>query len=89
MISIVTPAFNEAANLKKLHARIVETMARLGVDWEWIVVDDHSRDETFAVLQRLSATRLPRSRRPPRAELRIARRDRLRHAASRAATPWS
>jgi len=25
------------------------------VDWEWIVVDDHSRDDTFAVLQRLAA----------------------------------
>ena len=55
MISIITPAFNEAANLKNLHARIVDTMTKLGVKWEWIVVDDHSRDETFAVLQQLSA----------------------------------
>lgn len=56
MISIVTPAFNEALNLQSLHARIVETMRTLGVDWEWIVVDDHSRDDTFGVLQRLSGT---------------------------------
>ena len=55
MISIITPAFNEAMNLQALHARIVQTMASLGVDWEWIVVDDHSRDETFAVIQRLAA----------------------------------
>ena len=55
MISIVTPAFNEAENLKGLHARIVETMTTLAVKWEWIVVDDHSRDGTFAVIQRLSA----------------------------------
>ena len=55
MISIITPAFNEAANLRNLHARIVETMTTLGVTWEWIVVDDHSRDDTFAVLQQLSA----------------------------------
>lgn len=55
MISIVTPAFNEALNLRGLHARIVETMRTLGVDWEWIVIDDHSRDATFAVLQELSA----------------------------------
>ena len=54
MISIITPAFNEADNLKSLHARIVDTMTKLGVKWEWIVVDDHSRDETFAVLQQLS-----------------------------------
>lgn len=56
MISIVTPAFNEAGNLQRLHARIAETMATLGVDWEWIVVDDHSRDDTFAVIQGLSST---------------------------------
>ena len=55
MISIVTPAFNEAQNLKVLYARIVETMTTLGVTWNWIVVDDHSRDDTFAVLQRLAA----------------------------------
>ena len=55
MISIVTPAFNEAANLQRLHGRIAETMAQLGVDWEWVVVDDHSRDDTFAVIQRLSS----------------------------------
>jgi glycosyltransferase involved in cell wall biosynthesis len=56
VISIVTPAFNEAGNLQRLHARIVDTMGTLGVDWEWIVVDDHSRDDTFAVIQRLSST---------------------------------
>jgi polyisoprenyl-phosphate glycosyltransferase len=55
VISIVTPAFNEAANLQRLHGRIAETMAQLGVDWEWVVVDDHSRDDTFAVIQRLSS----------------------------------
>ena len=56
MISIVTPAFNEAQNLKDLYARIADTMTKLAVKWEWIVVDDHSRDETFAVIQRLSAS---------------------------------
>jgi dolichol-phosphate mannosyltransferase len=56
VISIVTPAFNEAQNLENLHARIVETMRTLGGEWEWIVVDDHSRDDTFGVLQRLSVS---------------------------------
>lgn len=56
MISIVTPAFNEAQNLQHLHARIADTMGKLSVDWEWIVVDDHSRDDTFAALQRISMT---------------------------------
>jgi dolichol-phosphate mannosyltransferase len=55
VISIITPAFNEALNLYALHARIVETMTALDTEWEWIVVDDHSRDDTFDVLRRLSA----------------------------------
>jgi dolichol-phosphate mannosyltransferase len=54
VISIITPAFNEAAILPALYARIVQTMAGLGLEWEWLVIDDHSRDETFAVLQQLS-----------------------------------
>jgi dolichol-phosphate mannosyltransferase len=54
MLSIVTPAFNEASNLEALHARLVRFFERAGEDWEWIIVDDHSRDETFSVIERLS-----------------------------------
>jgi dolichol-phosphate mannosyltransferase len=54
MISILTPAFNESANLEALHARLTQTMAGLGGEWEWVIVDDHSHDDTFAVIQRLS-----------------------------------
>jgi dolichol-phosphate mannosyltransferase len=54
MISIVTPAFNEAANLPALYERLVATMREVGGDWEWIVVDDHSRDDTFAVIEALA-----------------------------------
>jgi polyisoprenyl-phosphate glycosyltransferase len=54
MLSIVTPAFNEADNLESLYLRIAAATAALGVDWEWIVVDDHSRDRTFAVLEQLA-----------------------------------
>jgi len=54
MLSILTPAFNEAANLDALHARIASSMDRLGIEWEWLVIDDHSRDETFAVIERLA-----------------------------------
>ena len=52
MISIITPAFNERANLHVLHERL--TMSLRQIEWEWIVVDDHSRDETFAVIERLA-----------------------------------
>jgi dolichol-phosphate mannosyltransferase len=55
VISIITPAFNEAQNLRNLYGRIVDTMTTLAVDWEWVVIDDHSRDDTFAVMQKLAA----------------------------------
>src|SRR5258706_952455 len=54
MLSILTPAFNEAANLPALYDRLVETMGSVGGDWEWVIVDDHSRDETFAVIEALA-----------------------------------
>ena len=54
MLSIVTPAFNEAANLEALYARLVRSLDRIGGDWEWLLVDDHSRDETFNIVERLS-----------------------------------
>ena len=55
LLSILTPAFNEASNLDALYARVAAVTAPLGVEWEWLIVDDHSRDETFAVIQRLAA----------------------------------
>ena len=54
MLSILTPAFNESTNLVMLHERIVSTMTHVGGEWEWLIVDDHSRDETFAVVERLA-----------------------------------
>jgi dolichol-phosphate mannosyltransferase len=54
LLSIITPAFNEALNLPVLYARIADVTAQLGIRWEWIVVDDHSRDDTFAVLNSLA-----------------------------------
>jgi len=54
MLSIITPAFNEAANLPQLYDRLVDTMTRVGGDWEWVIVDDHSRDDTFTVIEALA-----------------------------------
>jgi glycosyltransferase involved in cell wall biosynthesis len=55
LISVITPAFNEAENLRALYERLASAMATVGVEWEWIVVDDHSRDDTFAVVHALAA----------------------------------
>ena len=61
MLSVFTPAFNEAENLPALYERLVQAMTALGMDWEWVIVDDHSRDETFATIEAL-ARRDPRVR---------------------------
>jgi glycosyltransferase involved in cell wall biosynthesis len=55
LISVITPAFNEAENLRALYERLASAMATVGVEWEWIVVDDHSRDDTFAIVHALAA----------------------------------
>lgn len=59
LLSIITPAFNEAQNIPILYDRASAIFASGDMDWEWIVVDDHSRDRTWAVLQEL-ADREPR-----------------------------
>jgi dolichol-phosphate mannosyltransferase len=55
LLSVVTPAYNEARNLPVLHERLCGVLDELDMEWEWIVVDDHSRDDTFAVLCGLAA----------------------------------
>jgi len=60
-LSIVVPIFNEAQNLPLLYQRLSHTMQDLEADWEWIAVDDHSADESFAVLSEI-AGRDPRIR---------------------------
>ncbi len=56
MLSIVTPAFNETANLDGLYERLVRSMEKISIDWEWLIVDDHSRDDTFGAIERLSGS---------------------------------
>jgi dolichol-phosphate mannosyltransferase len=53
-VSVVTPAYNEARNLPVLYGRLVQVLDALGLAWEWIVVDDHSRDDTFATVAALA-----------------------------------
>ncbi len=55
-LSVVTPAFNEGKNLEPFLERLKATLDKQGITWEWIVVDDHSSDETFKHLLTLSKT---------------------------------
>ncbi|GIL15947.1 MAG: glycosyl transferase [Chloroflexota bacterium] len=54
LISIISPAYNEAQNLPALHERLRAVMATAAWQWEWIIVDDHSADDTFAVIRQLA-----------------------------------
>jgi len=49
LISVITPLFNEEAILPDLAKRLQNVFSSLPtVSWEWVAVDDGSRDHTFA-----------------------------------------
>jgi glycosyltransferase involved in cell wall biosynthesis len=54
VLSVVTPAYNEAENLVLLYNRLSTVLSSSNLDWEWIIVDDHSDDETFAMINHLA-----------------------------------
>jgi len=54
-LSIVVAAYNEEVNLPILYERIKATCERMAIEWELVVVDDHSADRTWAILQDLAA----------------------------------
>lgn len=54
LLSIVTPAFNEAENLPHLWTRLDAVLAQLDLAWEWIIVDDASDDATPAAIAELA-----------------------------------
>jgi polyisoprenyl-phosphate glycosyltransferase len=54
LLSVVTPAFNEAESLQTLYQRLSRVLGDMLVRWEWILVDDHSSDDTFAVTQQIA-----------------------------------
>jgi dolichol-phosphate mannosyltransferase len=54
-LSVVVPVFNERDNVAPLIGEIVAAL-RGRIDFEIVYVDDHSRDDTLAVLQGLKTT---------------------------------
>jgi glycosyltransferase involved in cell wall biosynthesis len=54
-LSVVIPCYNEAACLELLHARVAAAArAAVGDDHEIVLINDGSRDDSWAVMQRLS-----------------------------------
>jgi glycosyltransferase involved in cell wall biosynthesis len=47
-LSLVIPCFNEGRVLPLLRERLIESLSRSGMTWEVILVDDGSRDDTYA-----------------------------------------
>jgi len=54
-ISLVIPCHNEQENLQPLLSAIHATMDPLGLDFEVVITDDCSTDNSWSVLKQLSA----------------------------------
>ena len=55
-LSVVIPCYNEAACLELLHARVsAAAQAAVGDDHEIVLINDGSKDDSWAVMQRLAA----------------------------------
>src|SRR5260370_28927610 len=61
-LSVFFPAYNDAPSLPKLLAKTFETLELHVADYEVIVVNDGSYDNTAAVLEQLRAQYGPRLR---------------------------
>lgn len=56
-LSIVIPCYNEEACIDELHRRVTAAARGLvGTDYELILINDGSKDDTWAAMQRLSTT---------------------------------
>jgi len=54
MLSIIVPAYNESALIFQAVEHLIAEVKLLGIDYEIIIVDDGSKDDTFLKAQRLA-----------------------------------
>jgi len=57
LISIIVPVYNEEPNIPVLHSEIVKHIAGLPYSFEFVFVDDGSRDGSAAAIQKLAKKR--------------------------------
>ena len=56
-LSIVVPCYNEQECLAALHARLTKAArATVGDDYELVLINDGSRDKTWAMMRELAAS---------------------------------
>ena len=53
-VSVVVPIFNEAENIPLLYAALTSTMQKLDIPYEFILINDGSRDGSTALLEGLA-----------------------------------
>ena len=54
LLSIITPCYNEELVVEETYRRLTEVMARTGMDYELVFVNDGSRDKTYPLLMQLA-----------------------------------
>ncbi len=54
-LTLVIPTYNEAANIESLCSSLVEVFSKNNIDYEVIVVDDNSPDQTWKTVQSIAA----------------------------------
>ena len=54
-LSVVIPAYNEEGSIEETVRGVVRVMEREAIDYEVLVVDDHSTDDTGAVVESLAS----------------------------------
>jgi glycosyltransferase involved in cell wall biosynthesis len=52
-ISVVIPVYNEEGNLPELHRRLTAVLSNLGLPYEFVFVDDGSKDGTWTIVKSL------------------------------------
>ena len=54
VLSVITPCYNEELVVEETYRRLKEVMAKTGMDYELVFINDGSRDNTYPLLLRLS-----------------------------------